>query len=264
MGQNKKVLNITPLTNRVECGSKLALELCETIHLHYRDLRIEMDGKTLKILTECLKDGANKHLLNPKLSGTDFLMLSDKRLGTNKINNDKLKVELLKNNLIHIHYRNIRLELTIRNFIKLFDGLSRAFNKLILDEYISNKNDEFEEKYIDIDKINPYDIVHKEDLNSPYGYTSWNAQEVLTHEKGIKIIAKLIKNGHKLLPVSVIPIRSRGKHYSGPIKKGQKYQRLDGFKRYIAWKRLGYKKMLCHVYKKAKPGNQRYKPLVIG
>lgn len=264
MGKIKKILDTTTLNDEIECRNRLTLELCENIHLHYRDLRVELDSDTLKMFRDSFDEGVENLPKSYKHKENDFLKLSYKNLGDNNINKDKFSIELLLNDLVHIHYRNMRLELPVENFKLLCGSFSKAYNELILNNYIIEGEKTYEEKMINIDDINPYDTVHREDKNSKYGYVCWNDQDVLQHEDGIKICMELIKNGYILLPPSVIPIGKRDEKYSGPIKESHKYQRLDGFKRYMALKRLGHKNILCHVYEKAEPGNQRYKTLIVG
>lgn len=60
-----------------------------------------------------------------------------------------------------------------------------AYNKVLFDRMITAKDDEaknFIEKYIPVDEINPYDIVHKENRLLPNGFSCWNKQETQIHE----------------------------------------------------------------------------------
>ena len=147
--------------------------------------------------------------------------------------------------------------------------ITGAYNRLIINEIKSHMRPEHQdppEENVPIEEINPYDIVHKEDPTSPHGYLCYDLHETQAHEESIQVCIELIKRGHKILPISIVPIDLRDKEYSGPLKKGQKYQRLDGFKRYMAWKRLAYEKIPCYIFHSVniRPGNQKYRPWIIG
>jgi len=63
-------------------------------------------------------------------------------------------------------------------------------------------------------KINPYDKNH------PPGFEHTDAE----HRQGIEVVKELIRQGKEIRPIAV----------------NEKMERLDGFKRYFAFKELGY------------------------
>lgn len=81
---------------------------------------------------------------------------------------------------------------------------------------------------VSINSVNPDDHAHK--IN--------NIDK--EHREGVEVVKKLIKEGKKILPIAV--------NYYG--------HRLDGFKRYVAFKELGYKAIDVVVDKKARLGVQ--------
>ena len=80
-----------------------------------------------------------------------------------------------------------------------------------------------------IENINPYNKTH------PAGYENKDKY----HRDGIDMVKKLILAGKNIRPIAVEEEKNNGKH-----------QRMDGFKRYFAYKELGYKDINCVFCKK--------------
>jgi len=180
-----------------------------------------------------------------------------------------MKIERLTKELVHLHYRNIRIELSQETFEILAKAIATAYSRLrVIGAYkqagivITKPVDQITVK---LEAINQYDIAHKEELGAPLGFMCRNAKETEQHEEGIRLCMALIRNGCKMLPISITPREYSDFEYSGSFKDNHVFQRLDGFKRYEAHRRLGFETIVCHLYKgkDAYPGNQRYLPLVI-
>tara|TARA_Y100000310_G_scaffold342437_2_gene445707 strand:- start:321 stop:899 length:579 start_codon:yes stop_codon:yes gene_type:complete len=129
---------------------------------------------------------------------------------------NRLLIEHNRDDTYHIHYRDIRIHLTKDEF----EDMANAFIKAKKDD------DELKPfKYADvedvtrvtvpIDDIQPYDEGHR--------CLAIDSE----HREGIEVVKKLIKEGKKIRPILVA---TNG-------------QRLDGFKRYMAQKELGYKEI---------------------
>jgi hypothetical protein len=105
---------------------------------------------------------------------------------------------------------------------------------------------------LDIDTINPYDRNH----------LPGSIDE--EHRKGIEVAKRLIGEGKKILPVLVRefgidsdPERcGRTFNCSVGLPVDFQYQRLDGFKRYMAYKELGHRVIECVVDNSSFPGGQ--------
>lgn len=130
---------------------------------------------------------------------------------------------------IHIHFRNLRIELSVREFIQFTEGMCEA-----LDEF----RDFGEPESIPIAQIDPYDFAH------PDGFETSDEE----HREGIEKIKQLIKDGTPILPILV----------KNAVEN--KYIRMDGFKRFMAFKELGYEVIDCYVMENAKLGGQEGMP----
>ena len=90
---------------------------------------------------------------------------------------------------------------------------------------------------IPIEEINPYDRrhqgVHEKWKRGPIDYDH--------HVEGIKIVKDGLQCGGQILPILITPV----------VGISYKYQRLDGFKRYMAYKQLEKEKIPCYVNKMA-------------
>jgi hypothetical protein len=135
----------------------------------------------------------------------------------------RLVVEECEN--IHVHYRNLRLEFSIDEFYVFADAITKASRSL--EKRVSLVK-------LSLEKIDPYNATH------PRGFENTDKQ----HREGIELVKGLIKQGKKILPILV-----------KSMPDGT-YLRQDGFKRFFAFKELGYKEIDCYVSPIAKFGGQ--------
>jgi len=122
---------------------------------------------------------------------------------------------------IHLHYRNMRMEFNDKEFYEFALCIHYAIINLL-----KERMSRLERKNIPLDIINPYDSGHG--------------------ETPIDMLKEVIKQGVKIYPILVKPVD--GKPY--------KYQRLDGYKRYMAIKELGFKEIECFIDPQGWPGGQ--------
>ena len=84
------------------------------------------------------------------------------------------------------------------------------------------------------------------------------------HRKGIDVVKTKIRNGLRILPVLVrdFSINANptwcGQAFNASLNMptNYKYQRLDGFKRFVAYRELGYQVISCYIDNAAFPGAQ--------
>lgn len=126
---------------------------------------------------------------------------------------------------IHLHFRSLRIELSVREFVQLVGVMNNALQKF---------RNWGQPVKIPIDKIEPHNDSH------PEGFEKSDDD----HREGIEKVKQMIKSGKNILPVLL-------KDFGG-----ERYLREDGFKRYFAFKELGYKEIDCFVGKNTKPGGQ--------
>ena len=153
---------------------------------------------------------------------------------------DRFVIELCEN--VHIHYRNIRIELSMNEMMDFYRLLSDAMANL--QEYL------FEGKktmLIPIGDIDPFDNGHIQ-ADDSYDITDGTKAE---HEEGIELFKQHILDGGKFLPIV--------------IWKDEEniYRRMDGFKRFWALKELGFKVIPCYVLSEYVAGVQEGMPVLL-
>lgn len=248
MGAIKKVLAEEVLEPRSVTPNGLWVDLCENIHIHFRNLRLDMS------IEEFSKFMAGMHNLYKAAEHTieqsDFkegdpnilkqLMFQESFSHSSAYYPNRLSVEWNKDDTYHVHYRDLRIHLSQDEF----EDFERAFTeaKRLRSEYLpfAKKYGPFKEAKVmpvDIDDVQPYDAGHK-----PGGMCLDPVKDDATrdHEEGIEKVMALIEKGEKILPILV----------------GPDGQRLDGYKRYMAFKRLGHKQIEVMIDPNGKMGGQ--------
>jgi len=270
MGDIEENLGVAFLGAECICSNRLVVEQCENFHIHYRDLRLEFDEDTFSIFCNTATEAWAAFEEDPQKGDTMFFReLSKEFVQSFSTGHNIFKIELLKNGVIHIHYRNIRLELDQDAFRLLTHTFLTAYSRFTVQKHtgrcdIENPRHD-KEMSVPIEHVNQYDIGHRYNPASASGFLCWNEHEIQEHEKGIQLCMSLLEAGYNMLPIAICWINERDVEYSGEIQKEHRFQRLDGFKRFEAYKRLGYKKIPCYLYsgKNVYPGNQRYMPWVL-
>jgi len=151
-----------------------------------------------------------------------------------------VRMEAAEEHLLHLHWRDMRIllwpierfELAPVDFIRM----GKLFREAMF-SYASNWD-----TLIPLEDINPYDKRHWPTK------TKWiekrgekrGTREVKEHKDGIQVVADGIEHGGKIFPILVEKINH----------PDYKYQRLDGFKRYMAYNYLGFSEIPCYVVKR--------------
>lgn len=117
MGDIKRILfnekTQDPLLNK-----RFTIELCENVHLHYRNLRLEFPKEEFLLIFKKLKALKEQEIEDFHYGDNVKFLIYDEDLPDKTEFNDRFQVEEQVNGQYHIHYKNIRLE-----FRKDFDGL---------------------------------------------------------------------------------------------------------------------------------------------
>ena len=123
MGNIKRVLSKESLESKPLFANDLRIENAEAVHVHWRDLRILMSPNQFDSFTQG-STIADNHW-DGELTGIDTL-LSHTGIPEGIIFGDEAKVEELRDGNIHVHWRDLRLELTPKDFISLSILLEEA------------------------------------------------------------------------------------------------------------------------------------------
>lgn len=109
MGDIKRILLTadvaTPPLNR-----RLVIELCENVHIHYRNLRIEMPKQEFLMIMAAVKAIDENAVREFKYGPSAFKAIPEMILSEQTPFDRRLQVEEQRDGTIHIHYRNMRLE----------------------------------------------------------------------------------------------------------------------------------------------------------
>jgi hypothetical protein len=229
MGHIKKVLAMGSIDPRIITARGIWADLCENIHLHYRDIRLEfseLEWAHFRAAINQLGKGVEHVAVDKDYREGDpntlIQVMYNVPLNPNSdYFPNRVTVELQRDNTIHFHWRNMRLHWPIQDFKKLAQLFMEADAQL---EKLEFEGDTFPGKHVQtgsqrmtvpIDSVQPYDP----------GHLPMNMDE--EHRKGIEYVKQLIKEGNKIRPILVNP----------------EGQRLDGFKRYMAAYELGHKEI---------------------
>jgi len=111
MGQIKKIIYKSkvpvPLLN-----TRFTVELCENVHLHYRDLRLEFPKEEFLQILRHLKKIDEKTVEDFAYANDAFkCLVNDNNLPPSTEFNDRLQIEEQVQGHYHLHYRNLRLEM---------------------------------------------------------------------------------------------------------------------------------------------------------
>ena len=244
MGEIRKVLAMDEIEPRTITSNMIWSDLCEDIHLHFRNVRFDFSETEwagfraaihqlgLSVEEESLardyEEGDPNRLIQ--------LMYNVPLKSDSKYYPNRCVIELQKDNTVHFHYRDLRLHWTISEFKAIATLFRKAFvelRSLSMNPFPYRDVKELTYAVVPIEMIQPYDAGHR-----PLAIDD-------EHRKGIEHIKKLIKAGARIRPILV---SSRG-------------QRLDGFKRYMAFLELGHPTVECFVDPFGQMGGQGHKSL---
>ena len=109
-----------------------------------------------------------------------------------------------------------------------------------------------------LDRINPFDQVHRDDGNG--GFKCQDRNDTQAHWQGIVYAQRLLKSGLSTRPIVVMPMRMSPYTH---IYTDKTYHRLDGFKRFWAHKLEGRTVIDCLVVDQYAAGAQHGHPMTV-
>jgi hypothetical protein len=218
MGLIKRILSRKVFSGQPFFHNQLRIESAEAIHIHWRDIRILATPRQFTELIFGMENARNAW--DGKLSEQD-IALSNNTLPEDTLFFNEGVIEEQENGCIHFHYQDMRIEMTPERFLmmaRLFEQAKKAYN---------NEH----EVMILMDLINPYDGGH---FPTESEWRKYDSDDYDRHMDGIAKVVDGIKKGKRIRPIAV-------KAQDG------RYQRYDGFKRYMACKQLGWANIPCYV-----------------
>ncbi len=144
MGHTKKILGASQIPSIPRFYSnKIAIEVAENIHLHYRNYRLEMDHNEFKILAESFIEAFGNWSVTGKPKKAMYEKLGDKNiflaqreipaspsLFNDNTNSGSLRVERQQwMDYFHIHYKDFRFEFSGSEFEEFAQVVSNALNE---------------------------------------------------------------------------------------------------------------------------------------
>ncbi len=226
MGEIKKLLAGGQLEPRVVEATRFFTDLCENVHIHYRNIRLDLSAVELAywrsgILNMGMAMEKTIEKYNWREGDPNFLVMFDFNFPVSA-NSDyypnRMSIELQRDNTVHVHYRDLRLHLTESEFMDMAKMFGEALERYReRTEFPLKDVQEVTRAVVPIDSVIPWDNGHK----------PLDGEFEKYHREGIEHCKKLILEGKKIRPILV----------------DAKGQRLDGFKRYFAFKELGYKEI---------------------
>lgn len=220
----------------------LRVEKCEFMHIHWRDSRLLLTVEQFKKFFDTIEKAYRKW--DGQLSPDKDVLIGMSDLPEDIIFKGKGMIEEQHGELIHVHYGDLRLELQPQVFLmlaRLFEQAKREYNKTRV-------------SMISLKDINMYDPGHFDNEEEWLEYDKQHPERTDNyqyHMTGIEIIKMGLIEKRLMRPIPVIAIEDG------------RYDRLDGFKRCIAWKEVyGDESMIpCYIEEgSVTPGNQDGQP----
>lgn len=243
MGNVRRMLAAETLEPRTITARQIWSDLCENVHLHFRNLRIdfgELEWAHFRAAINMLGKAVEHTALEEKYEEGDpnFLIqcLFDVLISnSSKYYPDRFLIELENDSSVHIHYRDLRLHLTNGEFKTIAKAFSEALDTHEnLEPFKYSEVTDVVRTWIPIDDIQPYDAGHR------------CMAEDDEHREGIEYVKSVMQSGERIRPILV---STNG-------------QRLDGFKRYMAHKELGLKEIECIVDPFGRMGGQHNQSMI--
>lgn len=154
MGKPLSILSQEKVNYKTIFSKRLSIESAETFHIHYRNLRLEFQKENFEILIKAMKRAYDNYIgdMGIKVPGQVFLDLSFNLKEKKIAKSDELKIELCENlyipnkegifgkganfyeerAYIHIHYRELRIELPLAEFEIFARSIMQSYNEIAI------------------------------------------------------------------------------------------------------------------------------------
>lgn len=109
MGEIKRIISKTEVPAPLQ-NTRLTIELCENVHVHYRNIRLEFGKEEFLLLLNAFKKINEEDVKNFVFGKDKFKTLVLETLPVTTEFNDRLQLEEQVEGHYHLHYRNLRLE----------------------------------------------------------------------------------------------------------------------------------------------------------
>ena len=94
-----------------DLNRRLTVELCENVHLHYRNLRLEFKADEFAFLLRALREISPEYVENFEFGEDEFeAVVYTNELPDETYFNRRLRIEEQQGGHYHVHYRNLRIE----------------------------------------------------------------------------------------------------------------------------------------------------------
>ena len=122
MGNVKKLIKEF-VVRKPHLNKRFTIELCENVHLHYRNLRLEFSKNEFIQILKLLKTLDEDEIDSFKYGSDKFKsLIKVKTLPSETEWNDRLQIEEQEEGHYHIHYRNFRIEFSKEEFKEWIDS----------------------------------------------------------------------------------------------------------------------------------------------
>jgi hypothetical protein len=111
MGLIKRVLRNKEVPTP-KLNNRLTVELCENVHLHYRNIRLEFKKDEFLTILRLLKRLDEKRIEDYQYGKEkfDYILVENKALPDEAEFDKRLQIEEQAEGHYHVHYRNLRIE----------------------------------------------------------------------------------------------------------------------------------------------------------
>ncbi len=231
MGRTFQLLSENKIDGKTIFDKRLVVECCETFHLHWRNLRLEFSHENFIVFIKTVLEAYNAWTKNGSPVSAHHLELGRGLIFPSLCTPQDVKIEvcenlykkhensrdsefLIEDEFIHIHYRDLRIEMSKEEFVGLAESFVSALNNF-------NQSSRSLKELFDI--LNRSNIVYTvlrnwENLPDNVALGSHSDLDLIVHPQHIGMIKQL----WNLTPTHSEPHRVQ---YKCPVRNGN----LDSF-----------------------------------